>query len=246
MFLVLPLLIFNKEKLGKMLKTCIDYSRIGEVRPLLVRGLKKYPIKLFIVRDSQRLLKNRIKRFDYIHTTASMVSQFAKNNLGEHTILMMMANQLKQIAKDNNICIFSSTQVNATAMTDDMEFKNETCIRGSKSVADKVDIGYVMSKIGVKTWNSMKKILQPAAISGKIDRKYILDDNYKPTHILDIYKMRRGRFKNVRIWCHLDLGTGRRQDLFMTTSDNQVIDLDITGYNKVGIIRVNNWKDAVQ
>ena len=184
--------------------------------------------------------------FDYIHTTASMVSQFAKNNLGEHTILMMMANQLKQIAKDNNICIFSSTQVNATAMTDDMEFKNETCIRGSKSVADKVDIGYVMSKIGVKTWNSMKKILQPAAISGKIDRKYILDDNYKPTHILDIYKMRRGRFKNVRIWCHLDLGTGRRQDLFMTTSDNQVIDLDITGYNKVGIIRVNNWKDAVQ
>lgn len=69
--------------------------------------------------------------FDYLHTTASMVNQFAKNNLGEHTILMMMANQLKQIAKDYNIFIFSSTQVNVAAMNDDGEFKNETCIRGS-------------------------------------------------------------------------------------------------------------------
>ena len=33
--------------------------------------------------------------FDYIHTTASMVNEFAKNNLREDTILMMMANQLK-------------------------------------------------------------------------------------------------------------------------------------------------------
>ena len=33
--------------------------------------------------------------FDYIHTTASMMNQFAKNNLREDSILMMMANQLK-------------------------------------------------------------------------------------------------------------------------------------------------------
>ena len=69
--------------------------------------------------------------FDYIHTTASMMNQFAKNNLREDSILMMMANQLKQIAKDYNIFIFSATQVNAMAMTDDGEFKNESCIRGS-------------------------------------------------------------------------------------------------------------------
>lgn len=35
--------------------------------------------------------------------------------------------------------------------------------------------------------------------------------------------MRRGRYKNVRIWTNLHLGTGRREDLFMTTSDNQPI-----------------------
>ena len=69
--------------------------------------------------------------FDYIHSTASMIGQFAKNNIREDSILMMMANQLKQLAKDYNIFIFSATQVNANAMMDDAEFKNETCIRGS-------------------------------------------------------------------------------------------------------------------
>ena len=74
--------------------------------------------------------------FDYIHSTASMISQFSKNNLREDSILMMMANQLKQIAKDYNVFIFSATQVNATGMEDDGNFKSETSIRGAKSIAD--------------------------------------------------------------------------------------------------------------
>ena len=70
--------------------------------------------------------------FDYIHSTASLINEFSKNNLGEHTILMMFANQLKQLAKDYNIFIFSATQVNATGMgTDDIDFKNEMSIRGT-------------------------------------------------------------------------------------------------------------------
>ena len=69
--------------------------------------------------------------FDYIHSTASMIDQFSRNNLNEASILMMMANQLKQLAKDYGIFIFSATQVNVGAMVDDGEFKNETNIRGS-------------------------------------------------------------------------------------------------------------------
>lgn len=68
--------------------------------------------------------------FDYIHTTMGMLEQFPKNNLNEATILMIMANQLKQLAKDYNIFIFSATQVNMGAMGDDGEFKNEMNIRG--------------------------------------------------------------------------------------------------------------------
>mgnify|MGYP002853119300 CR=1 FL=1 len=69
--------------------------------------------------------------FDYIHETPSLLTAFGQN-VRPDSVLMMLANQLKQLAKDYNIFIFSATQVNAAAMGDEeMGFKNETCIRGS-------------------------------------------------------------------------------------------------------------------
>ena len=160
--------------------------------------------------------------FDYIHSTASMIGQFTKNNVREDSILMMMANQLKQLAKDYNLFIFSATQVNATAMgqDDEMIFKDERSIRGAKSISDKADVGYVMTRITQKGWNSLLPQLRVAAREGMVSPEVI--DN-PPTHILDIYKMRRGRYKMVRIWTRLHLGTGEREDLFITTAENQPI-----------------------
>ena len=156
--------------------------------------------------------------FDYIHSTASMINQFSKNNVREDVILMMMANQLKQLAHDYNIFIFSATQVNALAMGDDeMQFKDEKSIRGAKAIADKADVGYVMTKVTEKGWNSVKPTIEQAVREGLLD-KSVLDD--RPSHVLDIYKMRRGRYKMVRIWTYLHLGTGERRDIFMTTASN--------------------------
>ena len=161
--------------------------------------------------------------FDYIHSTASMIGQFSKNNIREDVILMMMANQLKQLAKDYNIFIFSATQVNAGGISDDeMEFRDEKTIRGAKSIADKADMGYVMSRISEKGWNSLKSDLEPAVRDGTITKDMLEEEN-RPTHILDIYKMRRGRYKMIRIWIKLHLGTGERKDIFMTNALNQPI-----------------------
>ena len=160
--------------------------------------------------------------FDYIHTTASLVSQFTRNGLREDVVLMLMANQLKQLAKDYNIFIFSSTQVNATAMgNEEMEFMDEKTIRGSKAVADKADIGFVMTRVSDKGWNAVLPSIKTAIRQGVISPDV---SDYKPTHVLDIYKMRRGRYKMVRIWTRLHLGTGYREDLFITTAENQPID----------------------
>lgn len=183
--------------------------------------------------------------FDYLHSTASMVTQFSKNNLREDTILMMMANQLKQVAKDYNIFIFSATQVNMNAMMDDGEFKNEMCIRGAKSISDKADIAYVMTRVNDKTWNSMLPIFKVAAREGTLDPKYIEDSNWRPTHILDIYKMRRGRYKNVRIWTSLDLGNGRRNDCFMTTADNQPVAFFTDVFNSAVEHKNYSWEKEV-
>lgn len=179
--------------------------------------------------------------FDYIHSTASMINQFAKNNLNEATILMMMANQLKQLAKDYNLFILSATQVNMSAMMDDGEFKNETTIRSSKAVADKADIGYVMTRVNDKIWNSMLPIFRKGARDGIISPNFLENDN-RPTHILDIYKMRRGRYKNVRIWTKLNLGNGYRQDLFITTADNEPIGEIIDLFSSAAEIPNPTWE----
>ena len=161
--------------------------------------------------------------FDYIHSTASRINQFAKNNIREDVILMMMANQLKQIAHDYKIFIFSATQVNALGIADEeMEFKDEKTIRGSKAIADKCDMGYVMTRISDKGWLSLKADLQPSVREGVIPYEYLEEGN-RPTHVLDIYKMRRGRYKMIRIWTRIHLGTGERQDLFITNAVNQPI-----------------------
>ena len=159
--------------------------------------------------------------FDYIHSTASMINQFSRNNIREDVILMMMANQLTQLAKDYNLFIFSATQVNALAMGDDeMNFKDEKSIRGAKSIADKADMGYVMTRVSEKGWNSIVPTLNIAVREGTIPGELL---NERPTHVLDIYKMRRGRYKMIRIWSKIHLGTGERKDLFITNADNQPI-----------------------
>jgi len=159
--------------------------------------------------------------FDYIHSTASMISQFSKNNIREDVILMMLANQLKQLAKDYKLFIFSATQVNALGISDDeMEFRDEKTIRGAKAIADKADMGYVMTRISDKAWLSLKADLKPAVRDGIIPAD-TLDEDKRPTHVLDIYKMRRGRYKMVRIWSRIHLGTGERKDIFMTNAVNQ-------------------------
>ena len=183
--------------------------------------------------------------FDYIHTTASMIGQFSKNNLREDVVLMMMANQLKQIAKDYNVFIFSATQVNSGAMMDDGEFKNEACIRGSKAIADKCDMGYVMTRVTEKAWNAIVPQLRVAAREGLIDPNILSQEEYRPTHIIDIYKMRRGRYKNVRIWSYIHLGTGRRIDLFMTTADNQPIRDGFDLFSSAIEQQISSWKERI-
>ena len=101
-----------------------------------------------------------------------------------------------------------------------MEFRDEKCIRGAKSIADKADMGYVMSRISDKAWNSLMADLQPAVRDGTIPKELIEGEKH-PTHILDIYKMRRGRYKMIRIWIYLHLGTGERKDCFITNALNQ-------------------------
>lgn len=115
----------------------------------------------------------------------------------------------------------------------------------AKSIADKADVGFVMTRVTDKLWQSVLPQLRKAANLQIISSTILTEQNFRPTHVIDIYKMRRGRYKNVRIWTRLHLGTGERLDLFMTTADNEPITSIINTYNSVIEEPITDWRERI-
>lgn len=72
----------------------------------------------------------------------------------------------------------------------------------AKSIADKIDCGMVTAKVNPQELITLDKLIR--------------DTGMCPNQVSDIYKLRRGRYNDVRIWSEMDLGTCRIKDLFVT------------------------------
>ena len=61
----------------------------------------------------------------------------------------MLSNGLKEIATECNIYVRTATQLNATALESDdkPKMRNQNMLRGSKAVADKIDVGYITTNV---------------------------------------------------------------------------------------------------
>ena len=60
--------------------------------------------------------------------------------------------------------------------------------------------------------------------------------------VTDVFKVRSGKWTQVRIWSIFDCGRMRRQDLFITDSRLEIIPEFAT--EDVGNYEVQNWDDA--
>lgn len=210
----------------------IIYGRYDEGEEDRVRKaaeiLKKYSSTFFIEEISdpnlsnvqavikKHALVNKIQYccYDYLFTSPSLIGQFQQSGIREDVALTMLSTQLKEIAKQYNIFMMSATQVNAEGSKWDGP-KDQNAIRGAKGIADKCDVGMVISPVGEE---EIKLLARAYA------QNFVLKGKGNPTHVIDVYKVRRGRYKNVRIWCRFDLGTGRREDLFVTNRNYEVIE----------------------
>lgn len=117
----------------------------------------------------------------------------------------MFSTALKELAVELNVCMFTSTQVNANADSNS-NIRNESSIAGSRAIINKADIGMVMAR-------PTKEELDFFASMGK----------EVPTIVTDIYKVRSGEWSQVRIWSRVDLGNLRKEDLFMTDARLEII-----------------------
>lgn len=148
---------------------------------------------------------------DYIHTSAQLLAEFGGFRVREDVALLLMATALKNLANELNVFIWSATQVNAHEA--DMEFADESCIRGSRALADKSDIGGVMRPVSPDHLKTIKPIVDKVGI--------------QPNLFMDIYKNRGSQLSRVKLWMQVDLGTCRFQDAFLTNEYGEYIETDV-------------------
>ena len=149
--------------------------------------------------------------YDYIFSSPGLLNEYRDLKIREDVILSILSTALKNLAVELNIFVMTSTQLNdmGQEITKKKEVKNQSLIRGSKAIIDKADIAC----IGSAVTNDELTLLGGIRISQSI----------MPNQVLDIYKVRRGRYNGVRIWSLADLGTCRKKDLFITDAKYQEV-----------------------
>ena len=150
--------------------------------------------------------------FDYIHTSLGLLEEISRKGAGmkmrEDTILFMLSIRLKDLANELGVFIMSSTQLNGT--WEDKQDVNQNAIRGSKSIADKIDFGAIMLQPTEFDLQNLSKIISEG-------------QTITPNFVYHVYKNRRSKFNAVKIWCYADLGTGRVRPLFITSNNYKLL-----------------------
>lgn len=199
------------------------YGNFTEKEQRIIRQavwiMEQYKDNFFIVQmPSPRidLVKNLVREqvtlhgieyvfFDYIFICPSLLGEFKGVTLRNDEILLMFSTALKELAVELNVCMFTSTQVNASADSS-ANIRNESSIAGSRAIINKADIGMVVAR-------PTKEEIDFFASTGEAI----------PTIVTDIYKVRSGMWTQVRIWSIIDLGTLRKVDLYITDARLEII-----------------------
>ena len=155
--------------------------------------------------------------YDYIFTSPGLLTEFSAENIREDVMLMMLSNSIKETAMVYNVFIQSATQLNDGWSKQKIGLRDQNCLRGSKAIADKIDIGM----IGVRIPDEEKKQIE--AIWQELQRKDPQKYKHEPNIVIDIYKNRRGELNAVKIFRYFDYGTCHCEDLFITDASYKAV-----------------------
>lgn len=161
--------------------------------------------------------------FDYIHMSAKLISEVASMSKGmklrEDQTLFLFMDTLKNLAMKLDVFILTMTQLNGTYK--DSQVKDETMLRGAKSLADRIDLGEISLRPNGQELECVKKVMH---------NMYGVP---LPNLVRHIYKVRRGKLTKIRLWQYADLSTGRTKDLFITDNYYNLIETDVVEIEKV-------------
>ena len=143
--------------------------------------------------------------YDYIFATPSLLNEFRDLSIRQDVALRMLSTLLKDLAVELDVFVMSATQITGTVEFKPGYIRNYMLLRDSKSIPDKADFAAIKAKVLPEELNLLSNVCEKIGVY--------------PNQVTDVYKMRRGRYVDVRIWSYVDLGTLRTKDLFITDAN---------------------------
>lgn len=212
----------NKYESGEevRVKKAIEIIKASNFRAVYISNFDMADIESIIKRHKIQYGTEYVF-FDYLYSSSKSFTEMASKARGfklrEDQSLMVFSEKLKSLCNKYNIHIDTSTQTNDDWKT--AKNPDQSVIRGAKSIADKVDIGY----IGLEPTDRDKEAIR------KIMPQLGLAFNEEPNLVYHVYKVRRGKINHVKVFIHFNYGTLRTTDMFVTDRDYKL--LDIKGTN---------------
>ena len=152
--------------------------------------------------------------FDYVQNQGYVANELANESgipMREDMVLLTLTDRLKQLSRKHGVPILTGTQLNGREL--EMPYPTEACLAGGKSQIRKADCSMIITTLNAK----QKKEIEPYMM--------MYEGIPEPNLVTHNIKGRASRFpKYIRIYQHIDLGTGRVQDLFATTKDLQPVE----------------------
>ena len=185
--------------------------------PLYIEYLPNFDLNdvTDLIKKYNREKNVELVNFDYLHTSIKMLIQISSLSKGmkmrEDQVLFMASDSLKTCSTELNIHVDSATQLNGDYVN--AKEKDQNILRGAKSIADRIDAGYIAMAPTKMELEAIKPILSNGIYP-------------VPNMIYHLYKCRRGKITRVKVWMRVNLGNCRVKDLFVTTFDNELIPVD--------------------
>ena len=187
--------------------------------PLYIQQLPDFSLK-----DIENTIKRGIRDwdvryvfFDYIHTSMKILSEVTSKTgikgLREDNVLFMISIRLKDLCNQYGVFILTATQLNAE-YTSAQQY-DQNLLRGAKSIADKIDCGMIMLEASQEDYKALDLLIKQNHFE-------------RPDIKISIYKNRRGRYKDVLMWCKARRGVCKIEPMFVTNYQYQLIPIEDT------------------
>lgn len=196
-------------KIMEEYKNNFIFAQIPDPAPSIVKNLfRKYNMQEHV----------QYFFYDYIFSSPNMLNEYRDLGLNESVLLRLFTTTLKNLAVELDAFIITATQISYNQnQNNNSSIKDITNLRGAKAIADVGDVGCFMST--------------PTETELELLKNTCGQLNIVPNCVIDIYKNRRGRYKDVRIWSYNNLGCCRREDLFLTDKNcNPITDFSIVDF----------------